>query len=111
MVKTKLSTKKTKQKKSVKKKKTKKMSYSWFKFIFVSFSVVFIALSGFIAYCYFTLPDINQAVSRTRAPSTTIIAENGNEIVMPIRQIENPCKNSQRYKDEDRNRCQKSSFA
>ncbi len=81
MAKTKLSAKKTKQKKSVRKKKTKKKSYFWFKFIFIGFSVAFIALSGFIAYCYFTLPDINQAVSRTRAPSTTIIAENGNEIV------------------------------
>lgn len=32
------------------------------------------------AVLFFTLPDIEQAVSRTRQPSTTITAENGNEV-------------------------------
>ena len=38
------------------------------------------ALALYIAYCFATLPDIEQAVSRTRQPSTTVIAENGQEI-------------------------------
>ncbi len=34
----------------------------------------------YIAYCIITLPDINEAINRTRLPSTTILAENGNEV-------------------------------
>ncbi len=34
----------------------------------------------YLSYCFITLPDINEAVNRTRQPSTTITAENGNEI-------------------------------
>ncbi len=39
-----------------------------------------ITLLIYLTYCFLTLPNINEAVSRTRQPSTTIIAENGNEI-------------------------------
>lgn len=39
-----------------------------------------ITLLIYFAYCFLTLPNIEEAVSRTRQPSTTIIAENGNEI-------------------------------
>ena len=39
-----------------------------------------ITLGVWIGYCYLTLPDIEKAISRTRQPSTMIIAENGNEI-------------------------------
>ena len=39
-----------------------------------------IAVGGYVGYCYLTMPDIEQAISRTRQPSTTITAENGNEI-------------------------------
>ena len=34
----------------------------------------------YVGYCYITMPDIEEAISRTRQPSTTIVAENGNEI-------------------------------
>ena len=34
----------------------------------------------YIGYCIVTLPDIEEAVNRTRQPSTTIAAENGNEV-------------------------------
>ena len=37
-------------------------------------------LTLYVGYCYLTMPDIEDAISRTRQPSTTIIAENGNEI-------------------------------
>lgn len=73
--------KKSKTKKSTaKRKKTQKKSWLWFKIVFGVFTILFLAVSGFVAYCYLTLPDIDEAVSRTRSPSTTIIAENGNEI-------------------------------
>lgn len=38
------------------------------------------AIGLYVGYCFLTLPDIEEAVARTRQPSTTIIAENGNEI-------------------------------
>ena len=44
------------------------------------FGLLVITLLIYLSYCFFTLPDINEAVSRTRQPSTTIIAENGNEV-------------------------------
>ena len=34
----------------------------------------------YIGYCIITLPDMNEAINRTRLPSTTILAENGNEV-------------------------------
>ena len=73
--------KKIKNKKTGKKrKKTQKKSWVWLKFIFSMAFFVFLAVSGYVFYCYLTLPDIEDAVSRTRTPSTAIIAENGNEI-------------------------------
>lgn len=39
-----------------------------------------ITFAGWLLYCVLTLPDIDQAVARTRQPSTTITAENGNEV-------------------------------
>ena len=39
-----------------------------------------ITFAACLLYCFLTLPDIEQAVSRTRQPSTTITAENGNEV-------------------------------
>lgn len=46
--------------------------------IFLSFLVI--TFVGWLLYCVLTLPDIDQAVARTRQPSTTITAENGNEV-------------------------------
>lgn len=43
-------------------------------------AVLVITFLIYLLYCAATLPDINEAVSRTRQPSTTIISENGNEI-------------------------------
>ncbi|MBQ8660919.1 MAG: transglycosylase domain-containing protein, partial [Alphaproteobacteria bacterium] len=34
----------------------------------------------YLAYCVLTMPDMTEAVNRTRQPSTTIIADNGNEV-------------------------------
>lgn len=43
-------------------------------------AVLVITLLTYLTYCALTLPDINEAVARTRQPSTTILSENGNEI-------------------------------
>ena len=42
--------------------------------------LIILALAGYIGYCWFTMPDISAAVSKTRQPSTVIMAENGNDI-------------------------------
>lgn len=42
--------------------------------------ILLITFLTYLAYCFFTLPNMEEAVSRTRQPSTTIIAENGNDI-------------------------------
>lgn len=42
--------------------------------------LAFLALAGYVAYCWFTMPDIAEAVSKTRQPSTVIMAQNGNDI-------------------------------
>lgn len=39
-----------------------------------------ITLLIYLAYCILTMPDMTEAVNRTRQPATTIIANNGNEI-------------------------------
>ena len=44
------------------------------------FALLVITSGLYLLYCFFTLPDIEQAVSRTRQPSTTFTAENGNEV-------------------------------
>ena len=74
-------TKKKTSKKS-KKKSAKKSSWKWklLKFILLVGLTAFILLSGYIFYCYLTMPNIQKAVSRTRQPSTIIMAENGNDI-------------------------------
>lgn len=43
-------------------------------------AVLVITLLTYLSYCALTLPDINEAITRTRQPSTTILSENGNEI-------------------------------
>jgi penicillin-binding protein 1A len=42
--------------------------------------LLFLALAGYVAYCWFTMPDMSEAVSKTRQPSTVIMAQNGNDI-------------------------------
>ena len=73
MAKPKKSRKKTKKRESKQRLKNRKRIL---KFLFF----LGITLLTYVLYCFLTLPDINEAVSRTRQPSTTIIAENGNEI-------------------------------
>lgn len=65
-----------------KRKTSKKSSKIWklFKFLCLSALVAALAVGGYILYCYATMPDIQKAVSRTRQPSTVIMAENGNDI-------------------------------
>ncbi|MBR3676629.1 MAG: PBP1A family penicillin-binding protein [Alphaproteobacteria bacterium] len=64
------------------KKSAKRTSWKWrlFKFALISGIAVFLALCGYVFYCYLTMPNIQKAVSRTRQPSTVIMAENGNDI-------------------------------
>jgi len=74
--------KKTKQKKKTKrtKKRVSKQRNRLFKKLLIIFGVLVITLGAYVGYCYLTMPDIKEAVARTRQPSTTITAENGNEI-------------------------------
>lgn len=74
--KTKKSTSKTKRKN----KRQNKKSWLWLKIILVIGMSAFVIVAAYVGYCYATLPDISAAIKRTRQPSTTIIADNGNEI-------------------------------
>lgn len=65
-----------KRKKSTKKSFKKKL----IKAILIGAFAIFLIVAGYVLYCVATLPDINVALSKTRQPSTTVIAENGNEI-------------------------------
>jgi len=73
-----------KKKTAVKKKKSNRKSHSWkwmlIKWLFYAGFLLFIFIAGYVGYCYLTMPDIQKAVSRTREPSTVIMAENGSDI-------------------------------
>ena len=75
-------TKKLKKKQPVRRKRrTKKTRRSMlWKSVFYAFLCVFAIVFGYVFYCALTLPDIESAFEKTRQPSTTIVAENGNEI-------------------------------
>ena len=77
-VKSKSTSKKTSKKRTSKKKTSSKKF--WLKSFLLLCFAAFLTISAYIFYCYLTLPDIDDALSKTRTPSTTIIAENGNEI-------------------------------
>jgi penicillin-binding protein 1A len=69
------------RKSSVKKhKKSKNRKKSGFMKYIKLAGILALPLVLYIAYCIITLPDINEAINRTRLPSTTILAENGNEV-------------------------------
>lgn len=51
-----------------------------FWFLFYLFVALFCTVGIYLFYCWLSLPDLEEVVSRTRQPSTTVIAENGNEI-------------------------------
>lgn len=76
---TKSKTVKQKKKRTVRRSK-KKNNHLLLKSFFILGLTAFLGVASYVGYCYVTLPDVNAAISRTRQPSTTIIAENGNEI-------------------------------
>ena len=75
-------TKKLKKKQPTKRKKrTKKTRRRVFlKSVLCVFLCILALVFGYVFYCALTLPDIEAAFEKTRQPSTTIVAENGNEI-------------------------------
>ena len=73
-------TKKTGGGKKVSRGKKTTGGFRWWKLLFFAALAVGAPLALYVGYCFATLPDIEQAVSRTRQPSTSIIAENGQEI-------------------------------
>lgn len=74
--------KKTKTKKNQRKtkKRESKQRLKKYSILIKFFLLLVITLGLYIAWCFATLPDIEKAIARTRQPSTSIIAENGNEI-------------------------------
>jgi len=75
-------TRTTKKRKNLRHKKNKKSLFkiSLPRVILYVCLAAFLIVSGYVFYCALTLPDIEVALSKTRQPSTTITAENGNEI-------------------------------
>lgn len=68
------------KKSSKKRKSSRKTKHPKLKFILTCGALCFCLLFFYVLWCALTMPDINQAINRTRSPSTTIIASNGNEI-------------------------------
>ncbi len=68
-----------KKKRKTKKRESKQRFKNRLKLLKI-FVLLVITLLIYPAYCLLTLPDMTAAINRTRQPSTTIIAENGNEI-------------------------------
>ncbi len=68
------------KKKKRSKKRESKQRFKNRRRILKIFVVLVITLLTYIGYCALTLPNMNEAVNRTRQPSTTIIADNGNEV-------------------------------
>lgn len=62
--------------KSRKNKFRKSLLYKGLKIGFICLCVIMV----YVFFCIVTIPDMNKAINRTRLPSTTILAENGNEI-------------------------------
>ena len=73
MAKAKKKTKKTKKRESKQRVKNRRLLLKFIAMLVITFLI-------YLLYCMATLPDINEAVNRTRQPSTTIAAENGNEV-------------------------------
>lgn len=72
-------TKKKKTTRKRKKRESKQRVANRRRLLFLSLILV-ITFGFYLLYCFITLPDIDKAVTRTRQPSTTITAENGNEV-------------------------------
>ncbi len=71
---------KTGRKTTKRKKRESKQRLATRRIILFFLGFLVITFAGWLLYCILTLPDIDQAVARTRQPSTTITAENGNEV-------------------------------
>ncbi len=71
---------KTKKKTQKRKKRVSKQRNRLLRWGLKIFLLLVITLGVYVGWCYLTMPDIEQAIQRTRQPSTTITAENGNEI-------------------------------
>lgn len=71
---------KTGRKTANRKKRESKQRLATRRIILIFLSFLVITFAGWLLYCVLTLPDIDQAVARTWQPSTTITAENGNEV-------------------------------
>ena len=81
MVKTKKKSKTTRKKESKQRVKNRRRKQKKFSPLVITLFLIPLAfLMLYVGYCYITMPDIEEAISRTRQPSTTIVAENGNEI-------------------------------
>ena len=79
MVKTRKKTTKP-RKKTQRQKNKRSIKKKILKILFLAVFSLFVFVCGYVFYCALGLPDINTAFQKTRRPSTTIIAENGNEI-------------------------------
>lgn len=73
-------TAKTRKKTAKNKKRESKQRFATRRILLKIFVLLSITLLIYLLYCALTLPDIEKAVARTRQPSTTITAENGNEV-------------------------------
>lgn len=71
---------KTKKKTVKHKKRESKQRVATRRIVLYFLAVLVITFLSYLLYCFVTLPDIDKAVARTRQPSTTITAENGNEV-------------------------------
>lgn len=73
--------KKTTAKKAKTRRNTKRKQNSTLKkTILLGLGSVLLLGAAYIGYCWATLPDLNEAIEKTRQPAVTITAENGNEI-------------------------------
>ena len=68
-----------KRKKKTRKKESKQRVKNRMRLLKI-FAVLVITLLTYVAYCLITLPNMSEAINRTRQPFTTIIADNGNEV-------------------------------
>lgn len=71
---------KLKKKKKNTKKRESKQRFKNRRRLLKIFALLVITLLIFVGFCALTMPDMTEAVNRTRQPSTTIIANNGNDI-------------------------------
>lgn len=72
-------TKKNTTKRTKKSRRSSKRTGKFY-LVFKICGIGFALLVFYLGFCLITLPDMDAAINRTRLPSTTILAENGNEV-------------------------------